>query len=279
MSNAHYLADCFRQACIWEATARKAGNVHPGASFADLTYADFLTSAALAAPEVGRAAERPLGETILAAIRATRSVVASNTNLGIVLLLAPLAKANCERRQLARVLAETTVADSVAVFEAIRMAMPGGMNEVPDQDIRDQPTLPLREIMKMAVERDTIARQYVDDFRDLFEFGMPAFEEAFLRFARLEPAIQHLQLRWLADYPDSLIARKGGLEVAKEVGRRAKKVLELGSVGTEAGRQAYDGLDAWLRQGRNPGTTADLVTACLFIALHERKITPDTSFS
>src|SRR5205085_12641217 len=124
-------------AAIWEATARKAGNVHPSANFADVTYADFLFSAAAAAPEIGRAADRPLGDTVLAAVRATRAVVRTNTNLGIVLLLAPLAKvpAGAELRAgVADVLNQTTVADAAAVFEAIRLAAPGGLGKAKDQD-------------------------------------------------------------------------------------------------------------------------------------------------
>src|SRR5688572_21198196 len=83
---------CVRTACLWEATARKAGNVHPFAEFDDLKYADFVRSGEAIAPVLDAYHEQPLGITILEAIRATRAVVNTNTNLGIVLLLAPLSK-------------------------------------------------------------------------------------------------------------------------------------------------------------------------------------------
>ncbi|HKB03524.1 MAG TPA: RimK family alpha-L-glutamate ligase, partial [Gemmataceae bacterium] len=269
-------------AAVWEATARKAGNVHRDADFADVTYTDFVTSAALAAPELARAAERPLGDTILAAIRATRSVVRTNTNLGIVLLLAPLAKAPAAtdlRAGVAEVLNRTTVADAVRVYEAIRLAAPGGLGKAPEQDVRDAPTLPLRDVMALAADRDLVARQYANAFAGVFDLGVPALLDGLKQFGRVEPAVQHCQLAWLAVHPDSLIVRKRGPEVAADASRRAKAVLDVGSVGTAAGRTGYDELDRWLRSdghARNPGTTADLVTACLYVALRQRTMTADT---
>lgn len=271
-------------AATWEATARKAGNVHRHADFADVTYADFLLSAAAAGPELGRAAGRPLGATVRAAIRATRAVVRTNTNLGIVLLLAPLAKVpdGADLRAGVRdVLANTTVADAARVYEAIRLAHPGGLGTAKEQDVADAPTIPLRDVMALAADRDLVARQYANDFADVFGIGVPALADGFRRFGRVEPAIQHCQLVWLARHPDSLIVRKRGPEVAAEASRRAGDVLERGGVGTAGGRAAYDDLDRWLRadgHARNPGTTADLVTACLFVALRQRTMTEDTPF-
>jgi triphosphoribosyl-dephospho-CoA synthase len=274
----------FKVACFWEATARKAGNVHRSADFPDVTYADFVASAAAAAPEFGFATDRPLGEIVLASIRATREVVRTNTNLGIVLLLAPLAKVGegVDLRQGVRqVLEQSTVVDAVQVYEAIRLAVPGGMGEVNEQDVRLVPTAPLREVMSLAAERDLVARQYANGFADVFDLGVPALLEGVQRYGRMEPAIQHCQLMWLARHPDSLIQRKCGSEIAAEASQRARFILELGGLDTEAGRTAYDLYDHWLREdghARNPGTTADLVTACLFAALRERSIPLDHPF-
>jgi RimK family alpha-L-glutamate ligase len=263
-------------ACLWEATARKAGNVHPEASFADLTYRDFLLSAAVAAPELALAPTRPLGETILAAITATRQVVGSNTNLGIVLLLAPLAKATGELRAgVASVLRNSTVADSARIFEAIRRSSPGGLGKADRHDVRDAPTLPIPEIMKFAADRDTIARQYASDFADLFDVGVPGLLEGMARYHRLEPAIRHAQLVWMSRFPDSLIARKLGIETATEAGRRATAVLTDGGVNSIE----YQEFDALLREeghARNPGTTADLICASLYVALRQGAIATET---
>jgi ribosomal protein S6--L-glutamate ligase len=268
----------------WEATARKAGNVHRERDFADVTYDDFVRSAQAAAPETGQATDRPLGETVLAAIRATRAVVRTNTNLGIVLLLVPLAKVprgTNLRAGVRTVLANTTIEDAARVYEAIRLAAPGGLGSARDQDVSRSPTLPLRDVMALAADRDMVARQYANAFADVFELGVPALLDGFRRFGRVEPAIQHCQLVWLANHPDSLIVRKRGPEVAAEASRRAGTVLQCGSVGKPEGRSAYEDLDRWLRadgHARNPGTTADLVTACLFVALCERTLTEEAPF-
>src|SRR5262249_45375215 len=120
-------------ACIWEVTARKPGNVHRYCDFADLAYIDFLGSAAAVAPGLEAAASRPVGDTVLDAVRATRRVVTTNTNLGIVLLLAPLAAVPAGeelRAGLGRILDGLTVEDARAVYAAIRLAVPGGMGRV-----------------------------------------------------------------------------------------------------------------------------------------------------
>ena len=159
---------CAQLACIWEVTARKPGNVHRYRDFPDLHFTDFLTSAAAVAPILERAVRRSVGTTVLDAVRATRQLVATNVNLGIALLLAPLAKASRRtklRSGVEAVLAKLDLQDSRQVFEAIRMANPGGLGRVAEQDVQGEPTRPLREIMAIAAERDLIARQYTNGFK------------------------------------------------------------------------------------------------------------------
>jgi triphosphoribosyl-dephospho-CoA synthase len=167
------------------------------------------------------------------------------------------------------------------VYEAIRLANPGGLGDAPEQDVRAEPTVTLLEAMKLAADRDMVARQYANGFADVFDFGVPAFVDAFAKFGCVEAAIIDSQLRWLATYPDSLIARKNGPAVAEDVRRRAAEVLALGGIATAEGRAAGVALDKHLRSDGNklnPGTTADLITACLFVALRENKVTPNAPF-
>lgn len=265
---------CAQLACVWETTARNPGNAHRFRDFSDASYVDFLLSAAAISPVLATAAQRRVGDTVLECIRATRRVVRGNTNLGIVLLLAPLATvppAEELRAGLSRVLDALDVADAQAVYEAIRLAAPAGLGEVSAQDVAGVPTDTLRAVMALAADRDLIARQYANGFREVFEDGMPALGTALANSATLEDALVRLHVDLMAQYPDSLIARKLGQAEAAEASRRARRVLEV-SGAAALDRLALAELDAWLRaagRGRNPGTTSDLVTACLFVALRE----------
>jgi triphosphoribosyl-dephospho-CoA synthase len=269
---------CAQLACIWEATAAKPGNVHRYRDFADVTYLDFIQSAAAIAPVLAKARCQRVGETILEGVRATRRVVATNTNLGILLLLALLAAVPDEddlRLGLERVLERLDVEDSRMVYRAVRLAMPGGLGHVSDQDIGEEPTLPLRQLMVLTADRDLVARQYANGFREVFTSGVPALVQGLGETGSVEGAIIACHLHLMAANPDSLVARKCGQAEAEESSRRARRVLESGWPTTAAGKDALSGLDAWLRaegNRRNPGTTADLVAACLFVALREGRI-------
>lgn len=278
------LAEAFQTACIWEAVARKVGNVHRRADFAGTGLTDFLLSAAAAARAFDSAAVNPVGLTIELATRATREAVGQNTNLGIILLLAPLAAAPRSvglREAVGVVLESLTLDDATRAFHAIRLANPGGLGDAPEQDVRQRPTVNLRAAMALAADRDLIARQYANGFADVFEVGVPILTNALWRSESVEAAIVRCQLHWMAQFPDSLIARKCGPEVAEGVRERASQVLALGGLDTSEGRRAGVQLDAFLRSDGNrlnPGTTADLVTACLFVALREDKVRPSVPF-
>jgi triphosphoribosyl-dephospho-CoA synthase len=275
--HARNLADWTLLACIWEATARKAGNVHPHCAFRDLTYADFVLSAVAIAPVFAAGYHDGVGKLVLRAIQATRRVTCTNTNLGIVLLLAPMAAAppsGTLQQTLPAVLDGLTVEDAQQVYQAIRVAVPGGMGEVDDQDVRQQPTLPLRAVMALAQERDLIARAYVNGYRAVLD-GVPVLVRGLQSWGTLEAAVVGTHLELLARHPDSLIARKCGQGVAEDASRRARAVLDAGWPHQEQGQQQFRAFDAWLRADgnrRNPGTTADLVTACIFAALRDNNI-------
>ncbi len=271
-------------ACVWEVTARKPGNVHRYCDFDDVTYLDFVSSAAAAAPALGWFDPTgdpvlPLGDRICQAVLATREVAATNTNLGMILLLAPLAMAAAQgtlRDDLTEVLKGATVRDAERVYDAIRIARPGGLGRTSEQDVSQRPTQSLREVMALAAARDLVARQYANGFQEVLLDGAPALRRGLGEMGTLEGAIIACHLHLMRLYPDSLIARKCGRDVAEEASRRAEAVWDAGWPHTPAGHDALAGLDAWLRADghrRNPGTTADLVAASLFVALREGIIT------
>jgi len=275
-------------ACVWEVTARKVGNVHRFTDFPGTTYLDFVLSATAIGRSYSCNTANHVGLTILLTVGQTRDTVGQNTNLGILLLLAPLVAVpratpfkNQQASGIDAVLQSLTQRDAEHVFEAIRIANPGGLGDAPEQDVHSEPTVTLLEAMKLAADRDMVARQYANGFADVFDFGVPAFLTAFERFGCVEAAIIDSQLCWLAEYPDSLIARKKGNAVAADVQQRAKEVQALGGIATPEGRRAGVALDKHLRSDGNklnPGTTADLITACLFVALRENKVLPSAPF-
>jgi triphosphoribosyl-dephospho-CoA synthase len=262
-------------ACIWEATARKAGNVHRLRDFEDLTYIDFLQSAAAIGPVFEQAPQPRVGQMIQEAIRATRQVCRTNTNLGIVLLLAPMAAVSKEvplASGLEGMLQSLTLEDARYAFEAIRLADAGGLDKVPEQDIRQEPSIPFRQAMHMAANRDLVARQYANGFHEVLDEGVPALDQALSDSGALETAIVVCHLKLMARHGDTLIARKCGKPAAEEARRRAAEVVDHGFPKSVMGRERFGEFDGWLRgdgHRRNPGTTADLTAACLFAALRE----------
>jgi triphosphoribosyl-dephospho-CoA synthase len=264
-------------ACLLEVSAPKPGNVSPDRHFHDTRYEDFLASAVAIGPALGAAGEHRLGTTIRDAVEATLRWTRSNTNLGIVLLLAPLARAALRggpvlRDQLRAVLAETTVADAADVYAAIRRARPGGLGESKAEDVAGAPTVSLRDAMALAAKRDAIAREYVTDFALTFETGVPAVLAA--RHERLpwSETVVEAYLALLDAAPDTHIARKLGPEQAAAISLRAREVRAAGGTRSAEGRQALAALDSELRDQRNrrnPGTTADLTCAALFVVILE----------
>lgn len=274
------VATAAQLACLLEVSASKPGNVSPTQRFRDVRYEHFLASAAAIGPAMMRAAERPVGPTVLAAIEATVGWVPSNTNLGIVLLFAPLARAalvapiDALRDSVAAVLAATTVADARAVYAAIRLARPGGLGTVDGQDVGEEPTASLREVMSLAADRDAIAREYATAFATTFDHGAPTLRRARRDGLAWDDATVETFLTLLAGRPDTLIARRQGIEAAHDVSQQAARVLEAGGVRSVAGRREVDALDLSLRDphnAMNPGTTADLTAAALFAVLLERQ--------
>src|SRR5262245_41761266 len=162
------VADAAQLACVLEVSAEKPGNITPSHDFHDTSFEDMLRSAIAVGPELARAGDRAVGETILAAVQASRRVAPANTNLGIALLLAPLANAALGggplRERLGATLRALDVADARAAYAAIRLAAAGGLDEPVEHDVRAEPAVGLREAMASAAERDSVASEYVTDY-------------------------------------------------------------------------------------------------------------------
>jgi triphosphoribosyl-dephospho-CoA synthase len=262
------IADAFRQACRAELQALKPGNVHIHADGHGMTVADFEASSEAAAPYIAMAGAS-VGARIFGAVRATRDRVGQNTNLGIVLLCAPLAAARQAtptgdlREALRTVLAGLTVHDATLAYLAITLANPGGLGEGGQHDVRQPPRITLLEAMRLAGAQDRIAHQFVTAYADIFDTALPLLE------ADAGDAANCAKVYWhfLTHFPDSHVARKYGLWKAEEMRNEALAIDAQFRDIEDVAAQQKRLLDFDIRLKTfqiNPGTSADLSVATLF---------------
>lgn len=260
----------YLNACLAELEALKPGNVHIFADGHGMQLQDFIQSAEVSAPALcddQAFGVRSLGQRILDALQATYDKVGCNTNLGIVLLAAPVVHALSTYPQLPlknglqQVLQQTTMADAACVYEGIRLVNPAGMGQREEHDVSQAPQIDLLEAMRLASVHDMVARQYVDGYETIFSQALPLYRELIARWERPAWALTAVYLYWLATFPDSHIVRKYGVKTAAAVQQVAqthyKALLAL-----ENPKHYLPKLLAWdqaLKQQKlNPGTSADL---------------------
>ncbi len=268
---AEAIAGAFQAACRDELDAPKPGNVHVFASGHHMTASEFVRSAAAAAEPLSLPGAR-VGVRILGAVEATLAAVGTNTNLGIVLLCAPLAAAAESgspdlRAALAQVLESLDVQDAALAFRAIVRAAPAGLGRAERYDVLAPARVSLRAAMAEASQRDRIAHQYVSVFEDVFERGEPALVTALSRSPDRAWATLAVYLEFLGELPDSHVVRKHRMSTAQDIRRTALEFHARVQSGEGRATLLPDLLrwDARLKQaGVNPGTSADLTVATLF---------------
>lgn len=269
-ANPQRLSELYQDACALDVKAAKPGNVSESSAGHGMTAADFLFSAERTAALITRP-DITLGERILGAVAETRRAVGCNTNLGIVLLCAPLIQAALDfplrslREGVACVLRRTTVSDADSVYRAIRVAEPAGLGELDEHDVAQPARLTLVGAMRKAADRDLIARQYANGFGDLFDEMLPYLQRSLDAGRSLEAAIVDLFLFLLAHYPDSHIVRKQGPTAARSVVNLAidaRARIDKANGEAEVAELIAELDQALKSQGLNPGTSADFCVAC-----------------
>ncbi|MGZ8191033.1 MAG: triphosphoribosyl-dephospho-CoA synthase [Methylococcaceae bacterium] len=272
------LIDLYLQACELELQAFKPGNVSVYAEGHDMTVADFRISAEVSAEPLCNH-DYSLGEKIFYAVKATRDAVGCNTNLGIILLCAPLIQAvnNMSsdltlRQSLHQVLSTTTINDANWVFKAITLASPGGLGSSDQQDVKERPSVTLTQAMEIAGEKDRIALQYLTDYKDIFDFAVLRYNFWINRWGSREWAVVAVYTELLIQFPDSHIERKYGTQYSELI---VNRMILLGNElsKTESPEQIMPLLyciDQELKSKRvNPGTTADMSVATVFCVFLE----------
>lgn len=279
------LGDRVKRAIQLESSAIKLGNVHPTASFHDLNYHHFELASEVIGQTIDRLQKEPVGTLVFEATQAMMQVVKTNTSLGTILLLGPLVVAWREalgyeslgadeepslttiRSVLAGVLSKLNERDSEQIYEAIRIAKAGGLGTRATMDVHGKAPLRIQDAMRIASEWDDIALQYATNFDLVFEIAHRLQCKKELSLGWLD-AIRQIQLELLSERVDSLIARKRGLEFAREIKSRVKNVRASGEFGSPVFELAWGELDQQMRDeshGGNPGTIADLIATALFL--------------
>lgn len=300
------VSQCLEPAILFEVSADKPGNVNLTTGFESTRYEHFLASAVAVAPHFELAAKRGidvscgkigvfdvgLGQIIKDCMAEVVSwQKGGNTLLGTVILFVPVAVAagltpieglafdvGELRKNLKVVVESTTPEDAVNVYEAIRMIKPSGLNKAPELDVNDANSvnrirnekISLFQVFKIAASYDNVCYEWVNNYPLTFDFAYPYLKEQISETKNLCKAIIHTFLRVLAEYPDSFIARKVGLDKAREVSLMACEVLESGGLNTAAGVKKLREFDFTLRKSSNllnPGTTADIIAAALALMI------------
>ena len=281
MLNNHQIQQAVIWACEQEVSAPKPGNVNCFSDGHQMSVQDFIKSAHAIAPILSQT-HLSTGTLLLEAVIATQQVVNCNTNLGIILLFAPLCKAiqNCQHisqlpAALKTVLENLTVDDAIEAYQAIRLAKAGGLGESEQHDIYDTPTVTLRQAMEYAQDRDSIAAQYLNNYREIFDLGLTNLTFSINCGESVEWATAFAYLNLLSVVPDSLIIRKQGLECANSVVNEAKQIIKKTNISNNLSQFETD-ITLWDKELKkkaiNPGTTADMTAATLLIYAFEQAL-------
>ncbi len=281
MISTFQLSQLYQQACEIELQAFKVGNVSVYADGHDMTVADFKLSAKASCEPITNP-RYSLGEKIYYAVKNTREAVSCNTNLGIILLCAPMIEALVKTNKyvsfqdaLTQVLASTTVEDADWVFKAITLASPGGLGNSNRADVHEKPKITLTKAMEIAQEKDRIALQYTTNFKDIFDFSLLRYNEGFQWWRDLNWAAARSYSALLSQYPDSHIERKYGRQHTPWVQAKMLHVYKLLSSTNHPQQHEtvlYEIDASFKKSGINPGTTADLTVATIFAFLAQKML-------
>ncbi|MCB5206205.1 triphosphoribosyl-dephospho-CoA synthase [Methylovorus mays] len=272
--SASELAGLYKEACLAELSALKPGNVHIFADGHGMVVQDFIASAEASAQPLCEPG-LTVGKRIQQAIQATWSAVNCNTNLGIILLAAPLVQASLEndlplnKQVLNQTLHRLTVDDARFAYAAILQASPAGLGSSDQHDVHEAPDVTLLQAMEQAQSYDLVARQYANGYQEVLQFGLARYHAAMAQWQREAWAVSAAYLGFLARYPDSHIARKYGAAAAERVMQQA--LVHEQNLMTSDNPKTYQRslmtFDHELKAAKlNPGTTADLTVATVLAA-------------
>ena len=263
----------------------KPGNVHRTRDYDDMEFEDFIISGIVIGDTIRKATtdvdvnNPQLGKYILEAVSETDRWIKNNTNLGIVMMITPIAVAAAIsdrfediRENIKLVMANTSVDDACDLYDAINIADAGGMGDQDEYDVAsDNAKKELREnnqtmydVLKISAPWDMLAREMTSDMPAVFEIGYPAYHELKEEKIKNEACVLTF-LRILSQVPDTLISRKYGDDEALKISMMTRDLLKMkDSPDFSVRLQEFD--DYLFKNKYNPGTTADLTAASIFVS-------------
>ncbi|MCW3998184.1 MAG: triphosphoribosyl-dephospho-CoA synthase [Candidatus Bathyarchaeota archaeon] len=300
LNKSQFISQCLQLGMLLEVSAKKPGNVNLLSGFEGTNFEHFLASSVACFPSFVKAASQGISvkegnlsiekvgmgkiiQNCIGEINAWQK--GGNTLLGSVVLCVPIAVAagmtqleeNFDliqlRLNLKKIVESTTSEDAIYLYETINDVKPGGLNRAPDLDLNSpdskkrliRENISLYEVFKIAADYDSICFEWVNNYPITLDVAYPFLKEQ-MQTRDLNTSIVHTYLRLLSAYPDTLISRKVGEKISKEISSEANRLLLLGGLDTEVGRKGLIKFDRKLRENGNklnPGTTADLISATL----------------
>lgn len=274
-----FLKNQIKLSCYAEMNALKPGNVHKYSSGHGMTTKDFYKSANIIANYLTQNNSN-FGKKILECVQEIKKKVKKNTNLGIILLFAPvisiiLKNGILDKENLCKkiflFIKNQNVKNSLPIFKAIKTATPGGLGKSSKYDVNYLPKVTLYNAMNYSSKKDLIAKQYVTGFKDIFEIGLPTYKKFQNKWEDHNWTLTSVYLTFLKLLTDSHIRRKKGKKTAEKVKKEAKKYYKLLKLNKSDSNMNIITkkllfFDKKLKsKGINPGTIADLTVATLFI--------------
>jgi triphosphoribosyl-dephospho-CoA synthase len=213
-----------------------------------------------------------------------------NVLLGHILILGPLAATTCiclsEDKTnyfdfdfyLNKIIEDSTISDTINLYEAIRSCNPGGLGKIDKYDINNNNALNeikkdkinLKKIFEFSKDYDLISNEYASGFNIILKEGLPYYLEVFNQHHDINIATVNTYLKLLSQHPDTLVIRKSGLDSALKISNTALRILQKGGISQREGLELTHKLDEELQKGKgkmNPGTTADIIAGIIFCAL------------
>ena len=284
----------------------KPGNVHRNKDFNNTRFEHFLAGIAAIQPSFKNFCERVFHEPNIdegdyskiklglffqnAAEQMMKWQKGGNVLLGHILILGPLLAAatiSLRRKKFSfvffiktiqKVIEDSTIEDTILLYQAIRKCNPGGLGTINKYDLNDNKAftdlendqMNLKKIFDFSKDSDLISLEYSTGYNIILNEGLPYYFKVFEETDDINTATVNLFLKILSQHPDTLIIRKSGLKKALEVSELTQKIINFGGISSKKGLEMVMDLDSQLQMQRgrlNPGTTADLIAGTIFCAL------------